>query len=360
MTTVVMVVMSTLVGALLIWLLHLGSAPRAEQRSPAHPTADQQQAAAEAALLHALAEDRLTGLKSAITDHGLAAGTSSVALRQARQRRNELSEIQRQQQRAQRIAARKGERKTQVLAPVAEQQQGVHPIEDPGAAAESSHFLARRLFGRFMNLVAATNEFVQAGKQRALARAEDEQAAEAEAAASAAAAAAAAKAPAPAPTAWASIARARGPQPTVTPLMAQFEAAARAALSSRGTHGIGGFRRDMQRLKGASGQTVTTMRIAAMRIAAEQLSGAVARDASLIHTTLCALIGLLHSTFLEPIPSSREALFFPSDASKARLLQILGSATVSCDVCVYTITDDAIRDALLALHRRGVQVALAP
>eukprot|EP00322_Chrysochromulina_rotalis_P023138 CAMPEP_0115832150 /NCGR_PEP_ID=MMETSP0287-20121206/2509_1 /TAXON_ID=412157 /ORGANISM="Chrysochromulina rotalis, Strain UIO044" /LENGTH=636 /DNA_ID=CAMNT_0003285525 /DNA_START=18 /DNA_END=1928 /DNA_ORIENTATION=- len=68
------------------------------------------------------------------------------------------------------------------------------------------------------------------------------------------------------------------------------------------------------------------------------------------------MIGVLYATFLEPVTTTRDVLFFPSEACKRRLVQLLQAAEVSCDVCVYVITDDDLRDTLLALHRRGVRV----
>jgi phosphatidylserine/phosphatidylglycerophosphate/cardiolipin synthase-like enzyme len=39
-----------------------------------------------------------------------------------------------------------------------------------------------------------------------------------------------------------------------------------------------------------------------------------------------------------------------------RLLQVLGSAKRTLDVCVFTITCDEIADALIQAHQRGVRV----
>ena len=71
-----------------------------------------------------------------------------------------------------------------------------------------------------------------------------------------------------------------------------------------------------------------------------------------------ALIRVLHTSLLEPKTLTRDALFFPSLESKARLLRLLRSASYSCDVCIFTVTDEEIGDALLALHRRGLRVRI--
>lgn len=64
---------------------------------------------------------------------------------------------------------------------------------------------------------------------------------------------------------------------------------------------------------------------------------------------------------LHPIASSgtgpvHEALFTPVDDISARIVALLRSVRRELDVCVFTITDDRIADALIATHRRGVAV----
>jgi phosphatidylserine/phosphatidylglycerophosphate/cardiolipin synthase-like enzyme len=51
-----------------------------------------------------------------------------------------------------------------------------------------------------------------------------------------------------------------------------------------------------------------------------------------------------------------EAHFSPGEACARRIVGLLDGARKSADVCVFTITDDRIADALLAAHRRGVAV----
>lgn len=53
-----------------------------------------------------------------------------------------------------------------------------------------------------------------------------------------------------------------------------------------------------------------------------------------------------------------EACFSPGDACVDRLCGLFQSTERSADVCVYTITDDRLADALLDAHRRGIAVRI--
>lgn len=53
---------------------------------------------------------------------------------------------------------------------------------------------------------------------------------------------------------------------------------------------------------------------------------------------------------------SVEAMFSPGEGCRLALGERFGRARTSVDVCVYTITDDALTDAIIAAHRRGVRV----
>ena len=56
--------------------------------------------------------------------------------------------------------------------------------------------------------------------------------------------------------------------------------------------------------------------------------------------------------------SVAEALFFPSEDNLRRMVTYIDRATSSVDVCVFNITNDALANALLDAHRRGVTVRL--
>ena len=51
-----------------------------------------------------------------------------------------------------------------------------------------------------------------------------------------------------------------------------------------------------------------------------------------------------------------EACFTPQHDGAARIARLFGEAKQSVEVCVFTITDDRITSAMLAAHRRSVQV----
>ena len=53
-----------------------------------------------------------------------------------------------------------------------------------------------------------------------------------------------------------------------------------------------------------------------------------------------------------------EALFSPGTACRDRIIALLRSANRYVDICVFTITDNAISQAISAAHRKGVQVRI--
>jgi cardiolipin hydrolase len=53
-----------------------------------------------------------------------------------------------------------------------------------------------------------------------------------------------------------------------------------------------------------------------------------------------------------------EAWFMPGEEGLQRLLQLIAGCRESLDVCVFTITDNRIADALVDAHRRGVKVRI--
>jgi cardiolipin hydrolase len=59
-----------------------------------------------------------------------------------------------------------------------------------------------------------------------------------------------------------------------------------------------------------------------------------------------------------PGPTPDEAFFSPGEACLQRIVARLTNARTSVDICVFTITDDRISNAILAAHRRGVAVRI--
>ncbi|CAG9333903.1 unnamed protein product [Blepharisma stoltei] len=69
-----------------------------------------------------------------------------------------------------------------------------------------------------------------------------------------------------------------------------------------------------------------------------------------------AYVLALQENLMRPLPKAREALFFPDPASEQRLIQWLDRAQRELYVCVFTITNNHLRDAVTRAHDRGVAV----
>ena len=68
------------------------------------------------------------------------------------------------------------------------------------------------------------------------------------------------------------------------------------------------------------------------------------------------VVKALAAPLARPAAVHSEAYFSPGDDCVARIVQLFRDAKSSVDVCVFTITDDRIADALLDAHRRGLAV----
>ncbi|MCA9003956.1 MAG: DUF1669 domain-containing protein [Planctomycetaceae bacterium] len=55
---------------------------------------------------------------------------------------------------------------------------------------------------------------------------------------------------------------------------------------------------------------------------------------------------------------SSEALFSPHDDCSHRICRLISSARKNIDICVFTITDDRVSDAILDAHQRRVQIRI--
>ncbi|MEO1528510.1 MAG: phospholipase D-like domain-containing protein [Planctomycetota bacterium] len=64
---------------------------------------------------------------------------------------------------------------------------------------------------------------------------------------------------------------------------------------------------------------------------------------------------LLLTPAAEPTSQS-EAHFSPSDHCVGRICRLFEQSRKRVDVCVYTITDDRIKDAILRAHKRGIDL----
>ena len=65
---------------------------------------------------------------------------------------------------------------------------------------------------------------------------------------------------------------------------------------------------------------------------------------------------------LQPTPPQRvepaQAYFSPADNCARQIIHLLRGARRSVDICVFTITDDRVSEAILESHRRGVAVRI--
>lgn len=60
---------------------------------------------------------------------------------------------------------------------------------------------------------------------------------------------------------------------------------------------------------------------------------------------------------MEQAPSS-QALFSPGDEPLRKIVALIASTEKHCDICVFTITDDRIADAIFKAHDRGVELRI--
>eukprot|EP00359_Climacostomum_virens_P008317 CAMPEP_0204905338 /NCGR_PEP_ID=MMETSP1397-20131031/5367_1 /ASSEMBLY_ACC=CAM_ASM_000891 /TAXON_ID=49980 /ORGANISM="Climacostomum Climacostomum virens, Strain Stock W-24" /LENGTH=286 /DNA_ID=CAMNT_0052074211 /DNA_START=1 /DNA_END=859 /DNA_ORIENTATION=+ len=71
---------------------------------------------------------------------------------------------------------------------------------------------------------------------------------------------------------------------------------------------------------------------------------------------LSKFVKTLQKTSFIPKPRVRESLFFPNPKSELRLIEVIDGAKTELLVCVFTITNNNLRDALIRAHERGVTV----
>lgn len=53
-----------------------------------------------------------------------------------------------------------------------------------------------------------------------------------------------------------------------------------------------------------------------------------------------------------------EAYFSPNDSCVRRIIRLFETSRRSVDVCVFTITDDRLKDAIIGAHRRGIPIRI--
>jgi cardiolipin hydrolase len=57
-------------------------------------------------------------------------------------------------------------------------------------------------------------------------------------------------------------------------------------------------------------------------------------------------------------PSLSDAYFSPGDTCRSVIINQINSATKQLNICVFTISDDSITDAILTSHKRGTQIRI--
>ncbi len=66
-----------------------------------------------------------------------------------------------------------------------------------------------------------------------------------------------------------------------------------------------------------------------------------------------------NSALLIPEPTTlSDAYFSPGDACRNTIIKQINSATQQLNICVFTISDDLITDAILTSHKRGTQIRI--
>ena len=82
----------------------------------------------------------------------------------------------------------------------------------------------------------------------------------------------------------------------------------------------------------------------------------VAADPDLVVRWLEDVVKVTVATEAAAVTRVAEAWFSPGEGCRNRIAGLLGAARKSADICVFTITDDLLSDAVVAAHARGVRV----
>ncbi|TGE27567.1 phospholipase D-like domain-containing protein [Hymenobacter metallicola] len=105
---------------------------------------------------------------------------------------------------------------------------------------------------------------------------------------------------------------------------------------------------------GQQGSALTTLRHQLFAMARERFNSF--EDKAVVEWLEAASALLL--PLAPPQPTHTTVHFSPGNACVEAIRKFIGQAAHQLDVCVFTISDDRITDALLAAHRRGVAIRL--
>ncbi len=98
------------------------------------------------------------------------------------------------------------------------------------------------------------------------------------------------------------------------------------------------------------------LRNRAFHLAAAELEQ---REAQLVLDWLHDVVKTLDNVALPIRPATFEQAFFsPGPEPSSRIVRLIEETSTELDICVFTITDNAISSALLAAHGRGVKMRL--
>lgn len=103
------------------------------------------------------------------------------------------------------------------------------------------------------------------------------------------------------------------------------------------------------------GQKLAAHRAVAFDLAREAIGDPHARE---VLDWLEAVVKLMHPVKPAGAAGTYEALFAPFDDLPARVVGLFAAVRASADLCVFTITDDRLSQAILSAHRRGVRVRI--
>jgi phosphatidylserine/phosphatidylglycerophosphate/cardiolipin synthase-like enzyme len=66
----------------------------------------------------------------------------------------------------------------------------------------------------------------------------------------------------------------------------------------------------------------------------------------------------VNSALSSPTTESSDAFFSPGDACRNVIINQISQATTRLQICVFTISDDSITDAILTSHKRGLDIKI--
>ncbi|CDW81063.1 UNKNOWN [Stylonychia lemnae] len=67
-------------------------------------------------------------------------------------------------------------------------------------------------------------------------------------------------------------------------------------------------------------------------------------------------VNLVQDDLLQPKPRYLDAFFFPNEANITKLINYLGKAQKSMSICIFSLTNDKLANAVYDAHARGVKV----